>query len=99
MFLSGGGMYTHADPRRTSVASAVEFAVGAGLQGVILNTAAVQREPLMVERARNRGLRVMTYGSSNDDPEWVRRQHMLGVNGCIVDDVASVAAALSAALG
>lgn len=38
MFLSGGGHYPHADTRRTSVAAAIDFAAGAGLQGVILNT-------------------------------------------------------------
>ena len=38
----------------------------------------------------------MTYGLPNDDPAWVRRQHALGVAGVIVDDVAGVAAALSA---
>ena len=32
-----------------------------------------------VEAARERGLRVMTYGLPNDDPEWVRRQWYLGV--------------------
>jgi glycerophosphodiester phosphodiesterase len=99
MFLSGGGVYPHVDPRRTSVAAAVDFAAGSGLQGVVLNTAALQWEPGAVEAARNRGLRVMTYGAANDSPEWVRRQFFLGVQGVIVDDVAGVAAALSAALG
>jgi hypothetical protein len=40
----------------------------------------------------------MTYGPCNNDPDWVRRQHLLGVQGVIVDDVAGVAAALSAQL-
>lgn len=38
----------------------------------------------------------MTYGLPNDDPEWVRAQQRMGVQGVIVDDVAGVAAALSA---
>lgn len=41
-------------------------------------------------------LQVMTYGLPNDDPEWVRAQQRMGVQGVIVDDVAGVAAALSA---
>lgn len=98
MFLSGGGVYAHVDERRTSVASAVDFAAGAGLQGVVLNTVALQRQGDVVEAARDRGLRIMTYGSLNDDPEWVRRQWYMGVQGVIVDDVAGVAAALSATL-
>lgn len=42
MFLSGGGVYVHADVRRTSIAAAVDFAAAAGLQGIILNTLALQ---------------------------------------------------------
>lgn len=33
-FLSGGGLYTHADPRRMSVAAAIEVAASGGLQGI-----------------------------------------------------------------
>ncbi|EFN52895.1 hypothetical protein CHLNCDRAFT_138426 [Chlorella variabilis] len=99
MFLSGGGQYSHVDLRRTSIAAAVAFASGAALQGVILNTRALQLEAHMVEEARSRGLRVMTYGQPNDNPEWVRYQHFLGVQGVIVDDVAGVASALATALG
>jgi hypothetical protein len=58
MFLSGGGVYVHADPRRTSIAGAVQFAAGAQLQGIILHTRALQEELHMVEAARNQGLRV-----------------------------------------
>ena len=58
MFLSGGGVYAHADPRRTSIAGAVQFAAGAELQGITLHTLALQEELHMVEAARNRGLRV-----------------------------------------
>jgi hypothetical protein len=62
MFLTGGGVYRHVDPRRTSVAAALDFAAGAGLEGVVLNTLALQREAGWVEAAREKGLRVMTYG-------------------------------------
>ena len=58
MFLSGGGVYVHADPRRTSIAGAVQFAAGAQLQGIILHTRALQEELHMVDAARSRGLRV-----------------------------------------
>lgn len=43
-------------------------------------------------------LQVMTYGTSNDDAEWVRKQFYLGVHGVVVDDVEGVARALAAAL-
>ena len=58
MFLSGGGVYEHADLRRTSIAGAVQFAAAAQLQGIILHTSALQDELHMVEAAHNRGLRV-----------------------------------------
>ena len=58
MFLSGGGVYAHADPRRTSIAAALDVAAGGGLQGVILNTLALQAAPGAVADAAARGLRV-----------------------------------------
>lgn len=98
MFLSGGGYYPHVDPRRTSISAAVGFAAGAGLQGIILESATMRAQSHMVEVARGHGLQVLTYGLANDDPEWVRKQFFLGVHGVIVDDVAGVSAALSSAL-
>ena len=38
---------------------------------------------------------MLTFGTQNDEPEWVRKQFFLGVHGVIADDVAGVAAALS----
>ena len=58
MFLSGGGAYPHVDPRRTSVTAAVDFAASAGLQGIILESAALRVQPHMIEVARGRGLQV-----------------------------------------
>jgi hypothetical protein len=55
-FLTGGGAYAHVDPRRTSVASAIEFASTAGLQGVIVEACALQQQLQMVELAHNNGL-------------------------------------------
>ena len=40
-------------------------------------------------------LQVLTFGTQNDEPEWVRKQFFLGVHGVIADNVAGVAAALS----
>lgn len=45
-----------------------------------------------MQLARDQGLRMMTYGSSNDDVEWVLKQRELGINGVIVDDVEAVVA-------
>ena len=96
LFLSGGGAYAHCDPRRVSIPAAIEFASGAGLQGVVLETLRLQQESHLIAVAVSAGLACMTYGTVNDDVVWVGRQHQLGVCGVIVDDVARVATELRA---
>ncbi len=93
MFLSGGEAEVHVDPRRTSIARAIEFAVTSNLDGVILDTSVLKLQPQMVAHAKRHGLEVMTYGLQNDDEAWVREQEKLGVHGVIVDDVERVARA------
>lgn len=58
MFLSGGGAYAHVDARRTSVAGALDWALQAGLQGLVLEAGAVQAQPAAVASARSKGLLV-----------------------------------------
>lgn len=58
MFLSGGGAYAHVDARRTSVAAALDWALQAGLQGVVLEAGAVQAQPAAAAAARSQGLLV-----------------------------------------
>ncbi|KAI8109463.1 hypothetical protein M9434_000745 [Picochlorum sp. BPE23] len=91
MFLSGGGVDAHADPRRTSMDAAIEFAASNNLQGIIVDSGALFADQGAVSRARARRLSVMTYGLENDDPLWVVRQKDLHVHGVIVDDVPRVA--------
>lgn len=91
MFLSGGGVDLHADPRRTSMDAAIDFAASNNLQGIIVDSGALFADQGAVSRARSRGLSVMTYGLENDDPLWVVRQKDLHVHGVIVDDVPRVA--------
>lgn len=93
MFLSGGGAYAHVDSRRTSILAALEFAAGAGLDGVILETSVLREQQGMVAVARRAGLQMMTYGVLNNDPVWVRQQEGLGVHAVIVDDVVGIASA------
>lgn len=93
LFLSTGGRDPHADPRRTTLAAALEVAAGYGLSGIILDSGALQLEPGFVARvaaAADGDLKVLTYGRENDDPAWVVEQARLGVHGMICDDVPSV---------
>lgn len=93
MFLSTGGTSYHADPRRMSIDAAIEVAVLAGLQGVIIDSGSLMLDQGAVARARAEGLLVMTYGGENDEVAWVGTQKTLGVHGVIVDDVAKMRAA------
>ncbi|KAL4519205.1 hypothetical protein Ndes2526A_g00304 [Nannochloris sp. 'desiccata'] len=93
MFLSGGESEVHVDARRTSIARAIEFAVAANLDGVILDSSVLKLQPQMVAHAKRQGLEVMTYGMQNDNEDWVQEQEKLGVHGVIVDDVERVARA------
>lgn len=90
MYLTEGGFSFHADSRRMSISAAVEFCVVHGLMGVVVNTSCLRSDPEQIGRARNQGLKVMTYGLENDDVEWILEQSRLGVHGAIVDDVARV---------
>ena len=58
MLLSDGGLQLYADPRRNSIQAAIAFASGAGLKGIILETAALRQEQHCVETAQNQGLQV-----------------------------------------
>ncbi len=42
-------------------------------------------------------LQVLTYGLQNNNPEWVRYQYTLGIQGAIVDDVAGIISAFGRA--
>jgi len=99
MFLSAGGVDPHVDRRRTSVQAAIDFAESAGLEGIILESSVLKEQHGMVGEALRRGLHVLTYGTHNDEPEWVREQERLGVHAVIVDDVRRIASAFSREMG
>jgi glycerophosphodiester phosphodiesterase len=92
MFLSDGGADPHADPRRQSLASALDVATEFDLDGVVLDTDMLRLRPEIVKLAAIQGLKVLTYGRANDEPEWVLQQAQLGVHAAIVDDVLRVVA-------
>ncbi|CAL8470273.1 g9815 [Coccomyxa elongata] len=97
LLLSTGGTCWHADERRMSIAAAISFALEAGLQGLVLDSGAVQEQQPAIAAARSKGLKVLTYGLQNNDPSWVRYQYTLGIQGAIVDDVAGIISAFGQA--
>ncbi|RLM74532.1 glycerophosphodiester phosphodiesterase GDPD2-like [Panicum miliaceum] len=95
-FLTNGGTQTYADPRRNSLEEAVRLCVAGGLQGIVSEVRAILRRPAAVAEIKEAKLSLMTYGQLNNVPEVVYVQHLLGVDGVIVDLVWEIAEAVSA---
>ncbi|CAN6227893.1 unnamed protein product [Urochloa humidicola] len=96
-FLTNGGTQVYADPRRNSLEEAVRLCVTGDLQGIVSEVRAVLRQPAAVAKIKQEaGLSLMTYGQLNNVPEVVYVQHLMGVDGVIVDLVREIAEAASA---
>lgn len=89
-FLTTGGSQLHADRRRMSVEAAIDLALEERLNGIVVDTSVLKLHQELVGVATMQGLKVMTYGLGNDDPEWILAQSELGVHAAVVDDVAGV---------
>uniref|UniRef100_R7WA67 glycerophosphodiester phosphodiesterase n=1 Tax=Aegilops tauschii TaxID=37682 RepID=R7WA67_AEGTA len=94
-FLTVGGTQIHADARRNSLEEAVRLCRAGGLQGIVSEARAVFRHPSAVARVKESDLSLLTYGQLNNVPEAVYMQHLMGVDGVIVDLVQEIAEAVS----
>ncbi|VAH47337.1 unnamed protein product [Triticum turgidum subsp. durum] len=94
-FLTVGGTQLHADARRNSLEEAVRLCRAGGLQGIVSEARAVFRHPSAVARVKESDLSLLTYGQLNNVPEAVYMQHLMGVDGVIVDLVQEIAEAVS----
>lgn len=94
-FLTNGGCEIYADPRRNSLEEAVKLCLEAGLQGIVSQVRAIFRHPAMVARIKESKLSLITYGQLNNVPEAVYIQHLMGVEGVIVDFVRDIKRAVS----
>ena len=79
-----------------SIDAALDVAHSLQLAGVVLDAAALRKQPEAAVRAARLGQRVLTYGIDNNDPDWFRQQRAMGVHAVIVDDVGGLLAALRA---
>lgn len=75
------------DPRCIDLDEGLKFAVSQKLDGMMIFNKLVETKPQVIERIKDRGLPIITYGSRNTDPEFVRHQFRMGINGVIADDV------------
>ncbi|GLI69642.1 hypothetical protein VaNZ11_014312 [Volvox africanus] len=98
-YLSGCGLYTHADARRTSIPAALSFATEAGMRGIVVPASVLLKNMDMVESANRNHLELMTYGLENNDLDCLKTQADAGVVAAIVDEVEGVTAALNAGKG
>lgn len=94
-FLTNGGCEIYADPRRNSLDEAVKLCLEGGLDGIVSQVRAIFRNPTMVPRIKESELSLLTYGTLNNVPEAVYMQHLMGIEGVIVDFVQEIKEAVS----
>uniref|UniRef100_A0A8I6XYN3 glycerophosphodiester phosphodiesterase n=1 Tax=Hordeum vulgare subsp. vulgare TaxID=112509 RepID=A0A8I6XYN3_HORVV len=94
-FLTNGGTEIYADVRRNSLEEAVKLCLSTGMQGIVSEARAVFRFPTAIPMIKEADLSLLTYGTLNNVPEAVYMQHLMGVNGVIVDLVPEITGAVS----
>ncbi|KAJ4824790.1 hypothetical protein Tsubulata_029193 [Turnera subulata] len=94
-FLTNGGSEIYADTRRNSLEEAIKLCKEGGLQGIVSEVKAILRHPGAVARIKESNLCLITYGQLNNVPEVVYTQHLMGVEGVIVDLVQEITEAVS----
>lgn len=94
-FLTNGGTELYTDVRRNSLEEAVKLCLASGMQGIVSEARGIFRHPAAVPKIKEANLSLLTYGTLNNVPEAVYMQHLMGVNGVIVDLVPEITDAVS----
>ncbi|KAB1202851.1 Glycerophosphodiester phosphodiesterase GDE1 [Morella rubra] len=94
-FLTNGGTEIYYDVRRNSLEEAIKLCLEGGLQGIVSEIKGVFRNPGAVAKVKEAKLSLLTYGSLNNVPEAVYMQHLMGIDGVIVDLVKEITEAVS----
>lgn len=94
-FLTNGGSEIYADIRRNSLDEAVKVCLNGGLQGIVSEVRAIFRNPGAIAKIKESKLALISYGQLNNVPEVVYMQHIMGVEGVIVDLVEEITEAVS----
>lgn len=82
------------DARRNSLEEAIKVCVEGGLQGIVSEVKGVFRNPAAVNKIKESKLSLMTYGKLNNVAEAVYMQHLMGIEGVIVDHVEEITEAV-----
>ncbi|KAK1318395.1 hypothetical protein QJS10_CPB04g00189 [Acorus calamus] len=94
-FLTNGGNEIYSDVRRNSLDEAMKICVTSGLQGIVSEVRGIFRSPAMIQRIKEANLNLLTYGQLNNVTEAVYMQHLMGIDGVIVDLVEEITEAVS----
>ncbi|KAL2505467.1 Glycerophosphodiester phosphodiesterase GDPD1 [Abeliophyllum distichum] len=94
-FLTNGGNEIFYDVRRNSLEEAINLCLEGGLQGIVSEVRAIFRNPGTVKKIKESKLSLLTYGKLNNVPEAVYMQHLMGVDGVIVDLVQEITEVVS----
>uniref|UniRef100_A0A2P2JFP6 glycerophosphodiester phosphodiesterase n=2 Tax=Rhizophora mucronata TaxID=61149 RepID=A0A2P2JFP6_RHIMU len=94
-FLTDGGSHIFYDVRRNSLEEAIKLCLEGGLEGIVSEVKGVFRNPGVVTKIKDAKLSLMTYGELNNVPEAVYMQHLMGIDGVIMDLVQEITSAVS----
>ncbi|KAJ6860407.1 glycerophosphodiester phosphodiesterase GDPD1 [Populus alba x Populus x berolinensis] len=94
-FLTNGGAEIFYDVRRNSLEEAIKVCLEGGLQGIVSEVKGVFRNPGAVNKIKDAKLSLLTYGKLNNVSEAVYMQHLMGIDGVIVDLVQEITEAVS----
>ncbi|KAF5181640.1 Glycerophosphodiester phosphodiesterase, partial [Thalictrum thalictroides] len=93
-FLTNGGSEVYTDVRRNSLDEALKWAMANELQGIVSEVKAIFRNPGSINKIKESNLSLLTYGQLNNVPEAVHMQHLMGIDGVIVDLVREITEAV-----
>ncbi|KAJ4829003.1 Lysophospholipase D gdpd1 [Turnera subulata] len=94
-FLTNGGNEIYYDTRRNSLEEAAKVCLEGGLQGIVSEVRGIFRNPGVVNKIKDAQLSLLTYGKLNNVSEAVYMQHLMGIDGVIVDLVQEITEAVS----
>lgn len=94
-FLTNGGTQIYYDSRRNSLEEAMKLCLEGGLQGIVSEVKGIFGNPAAVPKIKESKLSLLTYGKLNNVSEAVYIQHLIGIDGVIVDLVQEITEAVS----
>ncbi|XVE92670.1 hypothetical protein REPUB_Repub01dG0119600 [Reevesia pubescens] len=94
-FLTNGGCEIYTDIRKNSLDEAIKLCLANGLKGIVSEVKAIFKNPAAVARLKESKFSLITYGQLNNVAEVVYMQHLMGVDGVIVDLVKEISESVS----